>query len=58
MLGDAIRALKLDRRLASRRGWIAEAELVRLLLELPDVKEKAAEPPPAPEPPPESPSGP
>jgi hypothetical protein len=58
MLGDAIRALKLDRRLASRRGWIAEAELVRRLLELPDVKEKAAEPPPAPEPPPEPPSGP
>jgi hypothetical protein len=50
MLGDAIRTLKLDRRLASRRGWIEEQELQRSLAELPDVKEKAAEPPPPPAP--------
>jgi hypothetical protein len=57
MLGDAIRTMKLDRRLASRRGWISEADLARALNELPDVKGKAAEPPPAPEPPQEPPSG-
>jgi hypothetical protein len=57
MLGDAIRALKLDRRLASRRGWISEADLARSLLELPDVKGKAAEPPPVPERAPETASG-
>ncbi len=57
MLGDAIRALKLDRRLASRRGWISEADLARSLLDLPDVKGKAAEPPPPAPPPAEAPSG-
>jgi hypothetical protein len=57
MLGDAIRTMKLDRRLASRRGWIGEADLARALNELPDVKEKAAEPAPPPEPAPEPPPG-
>jgi hypothetical protein len=40
--------MKLDRRLASRRGWIEEAELGRALAELPDVAAKAAEPAPLP----------
>lgn len=43
MLRDAIQGLKLDRRLASRRGWIEEDELARALAELPDVAAKAAE---------------
>lgn len=48
MLGEAIQALKLDRRLASRRGWVEESELARALSDLPDVKSKAAEPAPPP----------
>jgi hypothetical protein len=51
MLGNAIRALKLDRRLVTRRRWIDPAELDRALAELPDVAEKAAEPVPPPAPP-------
>lgn len=47
MLKDAIRSLKLDRRLATRRGWIQEQELTHALGQLPDVKDKAAEPAPA-----------
>jgi hypothetical protein len=49
LLRDAIHTLKLDRRLATRRGWIEETELTRALADLPDVKAKAAEPaaPPA-----------
>ena len=46
MLGEAIQALKLDRRLVNRRGWVEESELARALSQLPDVKEKAAEPAP------------
>jgi hypothetical protein len=52
MLGDAIRNLKLDRRLAHRRGWIEESELQTALGELADAADKLApeeaEPPPAP----------
>jgi hypothetical protein len=47
VLKDAIRSLKLDRRLATRRGWIQEQELTHALGQLPDVKDKAAEPAPA-----------
>ena len=47
VLKDAIRSLKLDRRLATRRGWIQEQELSHALGQLPDVKDKAAEPAPA-----------
>jgi hypothetical protein len=51
LLRDAIHALKLDRRLATRRGWVEATELTRALAELPDVKGKAAEPaPPSPAP--------
>jgi hypothetical protein len=50
LLKDAIRTLKLDRRLVNRRGWIEEGELTRALAELPDVKGKAAEPAPPPAP--------
>jgi hypothetical protein len=50
MLKDAIQSLKLDRRLRHRRGWVADEELSRALDELPDVKEKAAEPAPPPAP--------
>jgi hypothetical protein len=48
MLQDAIRSLKLDRRLRNRRGWVSEEELARSLADLPDVKDKAAEPAPPP----------
>jgi hypothetical protein len=48
MLQDAIRSLKLDRRLRNRRGWVSEDELTRSLADLPDVKDKAAEPAPPP----------
>lgn len=41
MLGDAIRELKLDRRLSRRRGWLADGELDEALAALPDVSEKA-----------------
>jgi len=44
MLDDALRKLRLDRRLAERRGWITKAELERALAELPDVEDKAAPP--------------
>jgi hypothetical protein len=47
VLKDAIHALKLDRRLATRRGWIQDQELTQALGKLPDVKDKAAEPAPA-----------
>jgi hypothetical protein len=52
MLQDAIRVLKLDRRLVHRRGWIGAKELAEALAELPDVEAKAAEPPPPLEEPP------
>ena len=42
MLGDAIRKLKLDRRLSRRRGWIESDELDGAIEELPDLSEKAA----------------
>jgi hypothetical protein len=48
MLQDSIRSLKLDRRLRNRRGWVSDQELSRALEQLPDVKEKAAEPAPPP----------
>lgn len=48
MLGDALRNLKLDRRLASRRGWVAPEELAAALAALPDVTDKKADPPPVP----------
>lgn len=51
MLKDAIQKLKLDRRLATRRGWLQPNELTLALADLPDVKDKAAEPPPAQSPP-------
>jgi hypothetical protein len=44
MLDDALRKLRLDRRLLERRGWISKAELDRALAELPDVEDKAAPP--------------
>jgi hypothetical protein len=44
MLDDALRALRLDRRLLDRRGWTAKAEMDRALAELPDVASKAAMP--------------
>ena len=55
MLDDALRKLRLDRRLMERRGWIAKTELERALAELPDVEEKAA-PPDAPAEPASTPS--
>ena len=42
MLGDAIRNLKLDRRLAGRREWLKGGELEAALAELPDLADKAA----------------
>ena len=44
MLDEALRKLRLDRRLVDRRGWIPKAELERALAELPDVESKAAPP--------------
>lgn len=45
-------ALRLDRRLASRRGWIQDGELDAEFSKLPDVSDKIAPPedeaPPAP----------
>jgi hypothetical protein len=38
---DATQQLRLDRRLAGRRGWIGGDELTRELQRLPDVAEKA-----------------
>jgi hypothetical protein len=38
---DATKQLRLDRRLAGRRGWIGEDELVGELERLPDVGAKA-----------------
>ena len=40
MHDDATKQLRLDRRLAGRRGWIGEAELARALDALPDVSAK------------------
>lgn len=37
----AIAALRLDKRLARRDGWIGEADLKRELDSLPDVSQKA-----------------
>lgn len=50
MLDDALRKLKLDRRLLERRGWVSKEEVERALAELPDVADKAAPSEPAPEP--------
>jgi hypothetical protein len=38
---DATKQLRLDRRLAGRRGWIAQNELAGELDRLPDVGDKA-----------------
>lgn len=40
MLSDAIKNMKLDRRLGLRRGWISESELQAGLESLPDVAGK------------------
>jgi hypothetical protein len=37
---DATRQLRLDRRLAGRRGWINSEDLTRELERLPDVADK------------------
>jgi hypothetical protein len=37
---DATKQLRLDRRMAGRRGWIGEEELARELERLPDVAAK------------------
>ncbi|MDH3687126.1 MAG: hypothetical protein OEP95_12920 [Myxococcales bacterium] len=42
MLGDAIRKLKLDRRLSARKGWLEEGELETALAELRDLTDQAA----------------
>jgi hypothetical protein len=38
---DATKQLRLDRRLAGRRGWIGPDDLTRELERLPDVGDKA-----------------
>jgi len=38
---DSMNALRLDRRLMSRRGWISRDELEHQLQALPDVSDKA-----------------
>ena len=43
-MSDSARNLRLDRRLARRRGWIAPEELDRVLAELPDVSAKIQPP--------------
>jgi len=42
MLGDAIRKLKLDRRLSNRKGWLEEGELETAIGELRDLTEQAS----------------
>jgi hypothetical protein len=42
MLDDALRKLKLDRRLQGRRGWTTRSELREALAALPDVSAKIA----------------
>lgn len=41
MLRDGKAKFRLDRRLATRRGWISEEDLAKELDALPDVAEKA-----------------
>jgi hypothetical protein len=41
MLGDAIRKLKFDRRLARRRGWVEAEDLERAVEGLPDLADNA-----------------
>ena len=41
--------LRLDRRLAGRKGWISPADLEKELSALPDVSDKIAEPQEKPE---------
>lgn len=54
MLDEALRNLRLDRRLMERRGWVSREELARALATLADVASKVApveeEPPAAGEP--------
>jgi hypothetical protein len=40
MLDEALRNLRLDRRLLERRGWITRDERERALAQLPDVSGK------------------
>jgi hypothetical protein len=42
MLDEALRKLKLDRRLQGRRGWTTRSELGDALAALPDVSAKIA----------------
>jgi hypothetical protein len=44
MIDQALRKLKLDRRLLDRRGWITPEELERELAALSDVSDKVAPP--------------
>ena len=44
MIDQALRKLKLDRRLLDRRGWITPEELERELATLSDVSDKVAPP--------------
>ena len=37
---DSMKALRLDRRLLNRRGWITQADLDKQLSALPDVADK------------------
>ena len=50
MIDEALKKLRLDRRLSDRPGWASKEELERALSGLPDVSDKIAppeEPPPA-----------
>jgi hypothetical protein len=49
MIDEALRKLRLDRRLTDRRGWIPHQELARELAALPDVSDKVAPPEAEPE---------
>jgi hypothetical protein len=42
MLDDALRDLKLDRRMLERRGWITRQELAAAMTALPDSADKVA----------------
>jgi len=54
MLDEALRDLKVDRRMLERRGWITRQELAIALAALPDVAEKVAPQEEAPAAPPRS----
>jgi hypothetical protein len=42
MLDEALRDLKVDRRMLERRGWITRQELAAALAALPDSADKVA----------------